>query len=337
MTPNEIEDSMKEEVMKKDKECCKTQHEKSASSIAEIRLPELQFRKLIIAKAVCDDGLAREIYHKSVYRKSKPFVNLQLRDISDVPNQVEREVLYSIAGYNRTFAVWFDWGGRRMDGTRVGRLLPSFISYQSEIHKGYKLIDIDTESLPNYMPTQEVEQFERYVEKIVNANLSNRLLGKIDLEYFYGIVRVMAGVIHSSLQKEGLDIKRVYYTGNGFQVYAPYDYDTIKELRNDNRICKSNSNPKQLQRLTSANVIKHKPHLQTCINCDCSFEEFRLSNPSFFPLTHDRQLYDVLEDYLNSFYVSKYRIEDSVNDCVFSAMVKDQVKFKEEIRNFMEV
>jgi len=342
MDPQKIAGLLDDEIAKENFKLCEVQTNKSAGSLAKVTLPQLQFRKIIIAKAICDDGLTGQLYEISRRLGLRPFVNLQLRKPDDVPN-FKKEVLYEItkSGFNREFVLWFDWGKRDKNGNRTGKLFPAFVSYlcsplPAAWHgEKYKLIELDKEQLINYVDPSEAKEFEKLVSRVVEANLNNRLLVKSDLTELYEIVIRIRDILRG--QKD-LNPQRIYYTGNGFQIWGRYNYDIIKRMLGDNMICKSNANPLQLQRLNSVNMIKSNPHFQTCINCDCTFTGFKYSNPSFFQFPHDPTLYDMIDRYMDCFFVSNYW-SDGVEDelVLYDRMMGDKKEWGDKIRSYLGV
>lgn len=334
MNIEKIMDSMSNEVMNNHKKFCEEQTEKSAKSIAHIALSELQFRKIIIGKAICMDNLSEWIYKKARQYGIKPFVNLVIRNPKDIPPDINLEPLYEIkaGSQTRNFAVWFDWGVN-VDGKREGHDLPAFVSYAYLPIKDngamYKLIDIDLDNLRGVIDNNEIVFLEAVLNNMSNANLNNRLIYKDQVRELYESIQNIGIVLKETYSD--MDVKRVYYTGGGFQIWGKYDYEVLKPLICEKKLCKSNANPYQLQRLSSTNLIKHSPHFQTCIDTEATFSEFRYSNPAFFQLPHNPELYEDIEAFMDTFYFTKYSGCDNIADSMFN----DRIKKAERIRKWL--
>ena len=173
-----------------------------------------------------------------------------------------------------------------------------FIVYQErpiEMQDGveWKLADVDLDNLGYYFEDRTVERFLGIVDNIRGVNLKNRLLSLDTVRYLHNLVSKMGLLI-----KEKTGAKKVFYTGNGFRLWLPFEVQD--ELVKKGALCSSASVRVQPQRICSPQL--RKPTLQTEIELPVSFSNFKESNPCFFWIQDTKRMYPMIQKFYSNFF-----------------------------------
>ena len=258
-----------------------------------------QYRKLMLSKAVCMDHSIMELcFLEGIYNDFLPFLNAVLVS-PDKSGEVSHYAHKTKTSYPFLKHVVIKWDQR----------FPSVSSYMIYPCRGMKMIDIDIED-DTYCDRDQLIEFNEFVDELCRLNRSNETLKRSELKGRFGIVREIGDAIFDTLVHVlDIDETQLYYTGRGFQIWAPYEYSTIQSLMDKGYICSSNDEERKAQRLFSPLFMgiekSHKGHMQCCVPYS-DWNRFKFSNPAFYKIATP-ELRKLAMEYNNAHLVSKDR------------------------------
>jgi len=216
---------------------------------------------------------------------------------------------------------------------------PSVSTYMLFPCRGYKMIDIDIND-NTYCDEKQLEFFNGFVSLLNNCNKSNSVINRDDLKECYGRIRDIGDKIYDILSlKLEFNKEHLYYTGRGFQIWAPYDYDVIKPLMDNGYICDSNDEERKAQRLFSPLFMgiekENKAHMQCCVPYN-DWNRFKYSNPAYFKILN-KETRDAAMEYNKALTVSSIRTGDKDYLKWFDKMQRRQVELEARIYKLLGV
>lgn len=288
-----------------------------------------QYRKLILSKAICmNHGIMELCFLEGIYEKTLPFLNAVL-----IPPRKDTEnpvVLHETAtNYRFLKELVVKWDQR----------FPSVSTYMISPCRGYKMIDIDIENT-TYCDETMLSDFMAFIETLELCNQNNKIIDRGSLKKCYGLIRDIGDSVYDTMSHTlGISRENVYYTGRGFQVWAEYNKDVVRNLMDKKWICSSNDEDRKAQRLFSPLFMgiekKNKSHMQCCVPYN-DWNRFKLSNPAYFKIQKP-ELRTISMEYNNALMVSRMRHGERDYEKWFDTMQRAQIDIEKKIFGMLKV
>jgi hypothetical protein len=286
-----------------------------------------QYRKLMLAKAVCIDHEKMEIcFLEGIKNGSKPFMNVVMLAPGGDDFQVIHETNTKFPFRKELMIKW-------------NQRFPSIATYMTQPCRGYKMVDIDIEDT-TYCDEQDLSRFQAMVEELNRRNTENSLIPREHTKEYFGLVRrVGNNIIDKLCSLIVFDETDVYFTGRGYQLWAEYDEPRIRQLMRDGLVCSSNEPNRKAQRLFSPMILRMgeegKGHMQTCVRYD-EWRMFKFSNPAFFKLT-SKQLRALAMEFQKALLVSNFRSGELDHEEWYDMMENKQMSVRKEILDELKI
>lgn len=305
--------------------------EESKTSHGVIHFDFDQYRKLLIAKSVCiDHEIVRRVFTNGIDHGYHPFLNVILMSPSD--EEKEKFILHQTQSmFPHIKEMYIRWNQQ----------FPSFSTYMVNPCDGWKFMDIDIEDT-TYCNQEQLDFFMEFVQLLNVCNTLNKTIDRRKLKPCFGVIRDIGDAVSDILSTQlEIDMRRINFTGRGFQVWAKYEDERVYALMQNGYLCKSNDPHRKAQRLYSPLFMGiektdlMKAHMQCCVPF-YNWNLFKFSNPAFFMLT-DANLRSLAMEYNKTLLISQMRSGGKDLIRWFDEMEAQQMELEKKIIELLKI
>ena len=273
-----------------------------------IVISSAQRRKAVIGKVFnIQHDLFDLIFRDAFDHGFNNFINLYERSLNWTD---EETILYEVKSEfkEKIFLQW-SHGPKDKDGYNEGMRFPGYISYMKSPTKEdepHKIIDVDAKNLMNIVEPAAMEEYNRLVDAMIEANINSKLLGQKDVDRLHESVMNIAGLIKDEFSRYSW-VGGVFWGGKGFSYWGDWNLELMKGLADAGLVDGlTNVGEKgyHAQRMSSTQFFK--PSLVTNYHCDADCTAFKYSCPAFFILKGDI-LNPLIDKYYKMSFVTTYK------------------------------
>jgi hypothetical protein len=277
-------------------------------------LNTIQRRKMILGKAFnMQHELFDIIFKDSFDNGFNNFINLYEKNKNFHDDE---KILYEVDSQYRE-KVYLQWmHGRRTEGYAEGMRYPAYISYvkgPTKEKEPHKIVDVDLKNLRNFVDTKTLDEYEKMLKKIEDANLKAKLVPVSSVSDFHDVVDRIGALLRDELGRYSW-VGGVFWGGKGFSYWGDWNstlMDNLAAAGLVDELTNTGQEGYHAQRLCSPQL--YKPSMANNYHCGGSYDAFKYSCPAFFMLSGEK-IIRLLDNYHKMNFVTSFKANLDLED-----------------------